>query len=153
MKDVSDVKKFFSLNNILFRLAELFDTTIFTIYYFMGGLLISYILDTLTPDYDPAKHKLLIILEIFIEIALTIVGAYILIRISEYIPAPFGRWFTNEKRLQLKELTDSKIRGSIMIGFAIFLLQINLKNKILFIFDRLVEEELSIEPLQMDEIG
>ena len=72
--------------------------------------------------------------------SLTIIGAYFLFKIADFVPIIFTRFFP-EKITEVRSVVESKIRGSIAIGFAIFLLQVNMQKRILYLFGRLIEEE------------
>ena len=123
-------------NELLIRSIKLLDISLLGIYYFIGGVILSIMIDKLFSKYDEEIYEKKTIMEIFIEcclnISLIMISVYILRNIVELIPFPLHGYYGYD-HYKVRE-----IRGGILISFAVVSFQTNLKDKV----NKLVEKVL-----------
>ena len=119
-----------SINEITIKehLIQSYNVMILGIVYLIFGLTSSYIINNFSPIIRPNESKLQLGIEICIEVAITILFAYIIHQIIENIPLPMAG--STENQLQ----TIREVRGGIIIAFSMFALQTTLRNKIQLLF-------------------
>ena len=119
---------------IFFYFVEAFDSTILTYYYFIFGVLFSYTIDLVFPEFNKNMNKAIMVLQIFAEITVTLLAAALLFKMRKYIPIPFVNIFKGERGAELRSTLNSEIKGGIIITFSIYMFQENLVKKIRYIF-------------------
>ena len=99
----------------------------------------SYLINKYSRDINEDKNTSTLIFEIAMEVGFTVLFAYIIHRIIENLPLPlFG---SEEKKKQLLE----QVRGGIVIAFAMFSLQVKLRDKIQFLFFGKIETSAGVD--------
>ena len=120
---------------LLIRSIKLLDISLLGIYYFIGGVILSIMIDKLFSKYDEEIYEKKTTMEIFIEcclyISLIMVCVYILRNIIELIPFPLHGYYDYD-HYKVRE-----IRGGVLISFAIVTFQPNLKAKVVKLIDKL----------------
>nr|QBK87255.1 MAG: hypothetical protein LCMAC201_01570 [Marseillevirus LCMAC201] len=105
-----------------------YDVMVLGIAYLIFGLASSYIINRFSSTAQPLDNKTKLILEIGAEVAVTVLFSYFIHIIIEKTPLPMAG--TDEIKRQLIK----QVRGGIVIAFAMFTLQVKLRNKIQYFF-------------------
>lgn len=112
---------------------KLIDITYLTIIYVTLSIIFSIYLNRLIGPFDKAKANkkstLRLVLEIYLNFAVIAIAAYIIRNLVEVIPFPLDDIYDFD-HTQVHELN-----GGIIFGFAIFYYQINLCDKINYLFN------------------
>ena len=103
------------------------DCLVITIYYFLGGITMSYFMENFFVDVDYHKHdkeiKSTILLLLYILLSVFVINMFALaLRICvHYVPFPFSKI--------IKEKTTFLISGGIVLSLSILLFQENFNEK------------------------
>jgi hypothetical protein len=128
---------------LLIRSIKLLDISLLGIYYFIGGVILSIMIDKLFSKYDEEIYEKKTIMEIFIEcclyISLIMVCVYILRNIIELIPFPLHGYYDYD-HYKVRE-----IRGGVLISFAIVTFQPNLKDKVNKLVNKIINNKILIK--------
>ena len=118
-----------STNNIIFRLVKVSDIALVGNYFFFGGIIMSLLINNILPKYDDENvdkvPTAILWRDIFLNVSLIMIIAYILRNIIQLIPSPF-EGIAGFEHSRLKELS-----GGVVLAFSIFSLQPNLKARLL----------------------
>lgn len=111
-----------------FRIVKSLSIALLGVYYLVGGVIISEIIEYILPKYNEEEYKKQSSFEIFLEIALSaaiiVVFVYILRLTIKRLPSPFEN-VDGFKMSQLKE-----INGTVILAYALFFNMNNLKFKL-----------------------
>lgn len=119
---------------IVIRSIKMVDIAYLTIIYLSLSIFISIIIDTIIGDFDKRKadkkSTTRLILEIFLNVSIIGICAYIIRNVIELIPFPLDGVYGFEHK-KVKELG-----GGTIFAFAIFLYQHNLRAKIDYVINK-----------------
>ena len=123
------------IDSVKFRLVKIMDIILTCNYMFIGGILISILIDYIIPSLTnielKQKSAVILYVEIFLHIGILVTFVYFLRNIIEKIPSPFdGVHGLDHSRL--KELS-----GCIILSFSILLFQPDLKRRLFELLSRL----------------
>ena len=110
------------------HLIRSYDVVILGIAYLIFGFASSYMINHFSSNSLPSDSKDQLMLEIIAEVAVTVLFSYFIHILIEKLPLPM---IGNEK---LQESVIHEVRGGIVIAFAMFTLQVKLRNKIQYLF-------------------
>ncbi len=113
-----------------------YDVMVLGIAYLIFGLASSYIINRFSSTAKPLDSKTKLILEIGAEVAVTVLFSYFIHVIIERMPLPMVGT-TEIKRQLIKQ-----VRGGIVIAFAMFTLQVKLRNKVQYFFYGKADDQL-----------
>lgn len=117
------------------HLMRSYNVMILGLVYLLFGLASSYFINRFSPIATPETNKEMLVLEIAIEVAITVLFSYFIHVIIERLPLPMIGPI--DLRLQIIR----EVRGGIVIAFAMFTLQIKLRNKIQYLFYSSLKDE------------
>jgi|SaaInlV_165m_DNA_1040744.scaffolds.fasta_scaffold25039_1 hypothetical protein len=116
------------VHDILMRSIKMIDISLLGIYYLIGGILLSNLINRIMPDYNKeeydSKSKIQIILELFANTILIMISAYILRNIVALVPFPLDGVYGYNHSI-VKEVS-----GGVIISFAVIVLQSSFKRKL-----------------------
>nr|QBK88223.1 MAG: hypothetical protein LCMAC202_05850 [Marseillevirus LCMAC202] len=110
------------------HLIRSYDVMVLGIAYLIFGLASSYVINRFSSTAHPSDSKTKLILEIGAEVAVTVLFSYFIHVIIERMPLPMAG------TTEIKQQIIKQVRGGIVIAFAMFTLQVKLRNKILYLF-------------------
>jgi len=116
------------------HLVRSYDVMVLGIAYLIFGLASSYLINRFSPAAESTDSHVKLMIEIGVEVAITVLFSYFIHVIIERLPLPMAG--TTEIRQQIIR----EVRGGIVIAFAMFTLQIKLRNKIQYLFYGNVED-------------
>lgn len=116
----------------IIRSIKMLDIGILTTIYFILGYFISWGVNKIYYDFNPNEHrnKIVIFLEICMQIFVIGVLIYIIRNIVQFIPFPL-EGFYGYQHSRVKELSS----GGIAISFGVFYAQENIKQKLNYVLD------------------
>jgi hypothetical protein len=114
---------------IIIRSIKIVDIFYLTALYFVIGYYLSHYVNKLYPKFNKEdnRNKLLLFLEVLLQLGIIGILFYLIRNISEYIPFPLDGVYGFKHKL-VKELNSSA-----SLSFGIFYAQINMKNKLEYI--------------------
>ena len=115
-------------DNLQLHFIKSYDVMVLGIVYLIFGLASSYLINRLSPSLSKGDSRIKISIEIMLEVAVTVLFSYIIHQVVERMPLPMA----GSKELQYKIIRE--VRGGIVIAFAMFSLQIKLRNRIQYLF-------------------
>ena len=111
-----------------FRVVKSLSIALLGVYYLVGGIIISEIIEYILPKYNEEEYKKQSSLEIFLEIALTasiiVIFVYILRLIIKRLPSPFE----NVEGFKMEQLKE--INGTVILAYSLFFNMNNMKFKL-----------------------
>lgn len=111
-----------------FRIIKSLSIAILGVYYLVGGVIISEIIEYILPKYNEEEYKKQSSLKIFLEIALSasiiVIFVYFLRLLIKRLPSPFE----NVDGFKMKQLKE--INGTVILAYALFFNMNNLKFKL-----------------------
>lgn len=110
------------------HLIRSYDVMILGIVYLVFGLASSFLINKFSLPMQPGDSKIKIVIEILLEVAVTVLFAYIIHQIVEKMPLPMAG------TTEIKQQIIREVRGGIVIAFSMFVLQVKLRNKIQLLF-------------------
>ena len=114
---------------------RMIDISILGIMYFVGGLTIAMVMETIFPEYEKKKYDRMdlhwYILELFGTVSFVMIFAYILRHTIYAIPCAFDGVYGYEHS------NVSEAKGGVIVAFSIFLLSTNFKEKIKSLVERI----------------
>ena len=110
------------------HLVRSYNVMVLGIAYLILGLGSSYFINYFSPPADPKDSKEQLMIEIIVEVAITVLFSYFIHVIIEKLPLPM----IGPDDLKLQIIRE--VRGGIVIAFAMFTLQVKLRNKIEYLF-------------------
>ena len=110
------------------HLIRSYNVMVLGIAYLILGLTSSYFINKWSPPAKKGTSKEVLAFEIAVEVAVTVLCSYFIHVIIEKLPLPMIG------PIDLKLEIIREVRGGIVIAFAMFTLQIKLRNKILYFF-------------------
>ena len=116
------------------HLIRSYNVMVLGIAYLMFGLPVSYFINRVSPVASTSESTGRLIFEIAAEVGVTILCSYIIHRLIERMPLPMIG--TEQEKKQIIE----QVRGGIVIAFAMFTLQLKLRNKIQYLFYGKIED-------------
>ena len=116
------------------HIVQSYDVMVLGITYLIFGLASSYIINYFSATAKSSDSKTKLAFEIGAEVAITVLFSYFIHVLVEYLPLPMIG--TTEIRQEIIR----EVRGGIVIAFAMFTLQIKLRNKIQYLFYNKVED-------------
>jgi hypothetical protein len=111
--------------NLKDHLIRVYDLTILGIAYLILGLLASYLINKYSSEYNVDASTGKLILEIILEVGVTIIFSYFIHIIVEKLPLPM----TGTKQVRTEIIRQ--VRGGIILAFAMFTLQVKLRAKVI----------------------
>lgn len=116
----------------IIRSIKMLDIGILTTIYFILAYFISWGVNKIYYDFNPNEHrnKIVIFLEICMQIFVIGVLIYIIRNIVQFIPFPL-EGFYGYQHSRVKELSS----GGIAISFGVFYAQENIKQKLNYVLD------------------
>ena len=116
----------------IIRSIKMLDIGIITIIYFVIGYFVSWGVNKIYYNFNPNEHpnKILIFLEICMQIFVIGILMYIIRNIVQFIPFPL-EGFYGYQHSRIKELSS----GGIASSFGVFYAQENIKEKINYVLD------------------
>ena len=124
----------FNKKELIIRSIKMLDIGYITIVYFIVGFLISFYINKMFDEFIPndnssnKPHKILLFLDVILQLFLIGILFYIIRNIIELIPFPLNGVYGYDHSI-VKELRS----GGVSLGFGIFYAQINLKDKLSYI--------------------
>lgn len=115
------------------RSIKMLDISLLTILYFLLGYVCSWAINKLYFEFDPndSHNKILVILEVCLQIGIIGIIIYIIRNIIGLIPFPLEGVYGYKHKL-VKELYS----GGIAISFGVFFAQYNIKEKMDYILNK-----------------
>ena len=111
-----------------FRIVKSLSIALLGVYYLVGGVIISEMIEYILPKYNEEEYKKQNSLKIFLEIALSasiiVVFVYFLRLVIKLLPSPFE----NVDGFKMKQLKE--INGTVILAYALFFNMNNLKFKL-----------------------
>lgn len=111
-----------------FRIIKSLSIALLGVYYLVGGVIISEMIEYILPKYNEEEYKKQNSLKIFLEIALSasiiVVFVYFLRLVIKLLPSPFE----NVDGFKMKQLKE--INGTVILAYALFFNMNNLKFKL-----------------------
>ena len=111
-----------------FRIIKSLSIAILGVYYLVGGVIISEMIEYILPKYNEEEYKKQSSLKIFLEIALSasiiVIFVYFLRLLIKRLPSPFE----NVDGFKMKQLKE--INGTVILAYALFFNMNNLKFKL-----------------------
>jgi len=111
-----------------FRIVKSLSIALLGVYYLVGGVIISEMIEYILPKYNEEEYKKQSSFKIFLEIALSasiiVVVVYFLRLIIKRLPSPFE----NMDGFKMKQLKE--INGTVILAYALFFNMNNLKFKL-----------------------
>ncbi len=105
-----------------------YDVMVLGVSYLIFGLASSYTINRFSSTANITDSKTRLIFEIAAEVAVTVLFSYFIHVIIEKLPLPM--YGSREIRQEIIR----EVRGGIVIAFAMFTLQVKLRNKIQYLF-------------------
>ena len=126
-------------DNFMIELVKLLDIALLGIYFFIGGVIISKIINNyIVSEYNEEeynkKSKLTILGELLINTALITTSAYLLRQLVKKIPFIFDKHCFGNMCYNHKQVME--IKGGVVIAFAVIVLQTNYKKKLVYLFNK-----------------
>jgi len=111
-----------------FRIIKSLSIALLGVYYLVGGVIISEMIEYILPKYNEEEYKKQSSLKIFLEIALSasiiVIFVYFLRLLIKRLPSPFE----NVDGFKMKQLKE--INGTVILAYALFFNMNNLKFKL-----------------------
>lgn len=111
-----------------FRIIKSLSIALLGVYYLVGGVIISEMIEYILPKYNEEEYKKQNSLKIFLEIALSasiiVIFVYFLRLVIKLLPSPFE----NVDGFKMKQLKE--INGTVILAYALFFNMNNLKFKL-----------------------
>ncbi len=110
------------------HLVRSYDVMVLGIAYLIFGMASSYIINRFSSAAKITDSKTRLLLEIGAEVAITVLFSYFIHVLIEHLPLPM----VGSKEIRQEIIKE--VRGGIVFAFAMFTLQVKLRNKILYLF-------------------
>ena len=125
-------------NEFILRSIKIVDIIYLGVLYFTIAIIVSVLLNKCMGKFNPRnadnKSSLRLICEIYLNLGIIAIIAYILRNIIEVIPFPLDG-INGYSHSRVKELA-----GGVVFGYALFYYQKNLREKIQYVIDRFIEQ-------------
>ncbi len=120
----------FNKKEVIIKSIKVFDVGCITILYFIVGFVISFYINKMFDDFVPDNNpnKILLFLEVMLQLFIIGILFYIIRKIIGLIPFPLNGIYGYDHSI-VKELRS----GGEVLGFGMFYAQINLKDKLAYI--------------------
>jgi hypothetical protein len=126
------------MNPLAFRTLKIVDICYMTIIYTTLTITFSVTLDKIIGKFDDTEKKkstIRLIVEIWLNMCVIAVAAYVFRNVIEIIPFPLEKMVAGFEHKRVKEVS-----GGVIFGFLLFIYQSNLKDKINYVISRITND-------------